>query len=72
MYQSVLILMNAVNQVNVMKVSRNSKYSYKVFSSETVVFDNHGKVVIKCPTEDEAVEYIRRLEDDHNGRKQKS
>ncbi len=45
-----------------MKVSRNSKYSYKVFSSETVVFDNHGKVVIKCPTEDEAVEYIRRKE----------
>lgn len=55
-----------------MKVSRNSKYSYKVFSSETVVFDNHGEVVIKCPTEDEAVEYIRRLEDGHNERKQKS
>ena len=45
-----------------MKVSRKSKYSYKVFSSETVVFDNHGKVVIKCPTEDEAAEYIRRKE----------
>ena len=55
-----------------MKVSRNSKYSYKVFSSETVVFDNHGNVVIKCPIEDEAVEYIRRLEEGNNERKQKS
>lgn len=64
--------MKAANQVNVMKVSRNSKYSYKVFSSETVVFDNDGKVIVKCPTEDEAVEYIRRLENGHNGRKKKS
>ena len=55
-----------------MKVSRNSKYSYKIFSSETVVFDNHGKVVVKWPTEDEAVEHIRRLEAGHNGRKKNS
>lgn len=64
--------MKAANQVNVMKVSRNSKYSYKVFSSETVAFDNEGKVIVKCPTEDEAVEYIRQLENGHNGRKKKS
>ena len=34
-----------------------------VFASETVVFDDYGKPVIKCPTEAEAVEYImNRLE----------
>ena len=35
------------------------RYSYIVFASETVVFDDYGKPVIKCPTEAEAVEYIR-------------
>lgn len=36
----------------------NKRYSYIVFPSETVVFDNIGNAVVKCPTESEAVEYI--------------
>ena len=41
----------------------SARYSYIVFASETVVFDDYGKPVIKCPTEAEAVEYImNRLE----------
>lgn len=37
---------------------RNCRYSYIIFASETVVFDDCGKPVVKCPTEAEAVEYI--------------
>jgi hypothetical protein len=37
------------------------KYSCIIFSSETVVFDSRGNTVVKCPTEMEAVEYIRDL-----------
>lgn len=37
------------------------KYSYIVFPSETVVFDNCGNTVVKCSTETEAVKYIRDL-----------
>ena len=42
-------------------VRGNKRYSYIVFSSETVVFDNSGSTVVKCPTEAEAVEYISDL-----------
>lgn len=46
-----------------LSVRNSGRYSYIVFASETVVFDDYGKPVIKCPTEAEAVEYIRnRLE----------
>ena len=33
--------------------------SIVTFSSETVVFDGKGDTVVACPTEQEAVEYIR-------------
>ena len=39
----------------------SEKYSYIVFSSETAVLDSCGNTVVKCPTEEEAVEYIRDL-----------
>ena len=46
-----------------LSVRNSGRYSYIVFASETVVFDDYGKPVIKCPTEAEAVEYImNRLE----------
>lgn len=32
------------------------------FSSETVIFDEKGNRVIACPTEQEAVEYVREQE----------
>lgn len=32
------------------------------FSSETVIFDEKGNRVIVCPTEQEAVEYVRKQE----------
>ena len=35
------------------------KLSLVIFSSETVVFDEKGNRVVACPTEQEAVEYIR-------------
>lgn len=38
------------------------KYSYIVYPSEVVVYDNCGNAVVKCPTEQEAKEYIRNLE----------
>lgn len=42
-----------------LSVRNLGRYSYIVFASETVVFDDYGKPVIKCPTEAEAVEYIQ-------------
>lgn len=42
-------------------VRSTEKYSYVIFPSEAAVFDNCGNTVIKCPTEAEAVEYIRDL-----------
>lgn len=36
-----------------------SKLKIVTFSSETVVFDEKGNKVVACPTEQEAVEYIR-------------
>ena len=33
--------------------------SIVTFSSETVVFDGKGDRVVACPTEQEAIEYIR-------------
>jgi len=33
-----------------------------VLASKTVVIDEHDKVVVSCPTEEEAVEYIRSYE----------
>ena len=38
------------------------KYSYIVYPSEVVVYDDCGNTVVKCPTEQEAKEYIRNLE----------
>ena len=35
------------------------KLNLVTFSSETVVFDEKGNRVVACPTEQEAVEYIR-------------
>ena len=39
-----------------LSVRNSGRYSYIVFASETVVFDDYGKPVIKCPTEGEAVD----------------
>jgi hypothetical protein len=33
-----------------------------IFPSETAVIDRKGNRVVSCPTEDEAVEYIREQE----------
>lgn len=35
------------------------KLSLVTFSSEIVVFDEKGNKVVACPTEQEAIEYIR-------------
>lgn len=50
-----------MRDITIMRLSvRNlGRYSYIVFASGTVVFDDYGKPVIKCPTEAEAVKYIR-------------
>ena len=44
-------------------VSGGNRYSYVTFASCTVVVDNDGNVIVSCPTEDEAVEFIRELEE---------
>ena len=36
------------------------------FSSETVIFDEKGNRVIACPTEQEAVEYVREQEQEYH------
>jgi len=33
-----------------------------VLASKTIVIDEHDKVVVSCPTEEEAVEFIRAYE----------
>jgi hypothetical protein len=37
------------------------KYYLVIYQSETIVFDRTGKKIVACPTEDEAIEYIRKL-----------
>lgn len=37
-----------------------------IYPDGTEVKDSNGRVVILCPTEDEAVEYIRELEANEN------
>ena len=36
-------------------------FSYRIYASETVVYDGKGKRVVGCPTEQEAVEVIDRM-----------
>lgn len=38
------------------------KLKYIVYDSETVVYDQSGNRIVSCPTEDEAVEFIRDFE----------
>lgn len=40
----------------------SNKYNHIIYPSETVVTDKKNKQVVSCPTEDEAVEYIREVE----------
>ena len=35
--------------------------TYRIYASETVVYDGKGKRVVGCPTEQEAVEVIDRM-----------
>ena len=35
-------------------------------SSGTLVYDNEGKYVVQCPTEQEADEFIKAFEDESN------
>ena len=37
-------------------------YTYRVYGSETVVYDKQGRRVVACPTEAEALEYIKEQE----------
>lgn len=50
-----------------MKKKSEDKYYYITYSSETVVFDREGKRLIACPTEDEAIEYIKEIEQSEKG-----
>ncbi len=43
------------------------KYYLVIFPYETIVFDRTGKKIVACPTEDEAIEYIRKLEQNKKG-----
>lgn len=37
----------------------DEKYHYKVTEDGTVVLDQNDEIVVQCPTEQEAVEYIK-------------
>jgi len=37
----------------------SDNYSYIIYACEVVVYAADGKKLVSCPTEDEAVEYIR-------------
>ncbi len=37
----------------------NNRYHYEVTEDGTVVLDQNDEVVVQCPTEQEAVEYIK-------------
>ena len=37
----------------------NKKYHYEVTEDGTVVLDRNDEIVVRCPTEQEAVEYIK-------------
>ena len=36
-------------------------FTYRIYASETVVYDRQGKRIIGCPTEQEAIEMIERM-----------
>lgn len=38
------------------------KYYIVIYPSETIIFDRTGKKIVACPTEEEAIDYIRELE----------
>lgn len=40
------------------------QYKCVILPAETVVKDENDKKVVSCPTEDEAIEYIRELEEE--------
>ena len=42
-------------------VSFGNRYFHITYASCTAVVDNNGNLIVSCPTEDEAVEYIREL-----------
>jgi len=37
----------------------SDNYSYIIYACEVVVYAADGKKIVSCPTEEEAVEYIR-------------
>lgn len=43
-------------------VKEQEECSIVIYPDGAAVIDNYGNVVVKCPTEDEAVEYIRDLQ----------
>ncbi len=38
---------------------KDKKYHYEITEDGTVVLDQNDEVVVRCPTEQEAVEYIK-------------
>lgn len=51
--------MNAAYTILFTMCSDSGEYSYVIFANEVAVYDKSGKKVVSCPTEEEAVEYIR-------------
>lgn len=54
-----------------MREREDNSHYHIIYPSETIIFDKNGKRVVACPTEDEAVGYIReaqqnRKEDSEN------
>lgn len=48
-------------------MNSNALFTYRIYGSETVVYDRKGKRVVGCPTEQEALEVIQRLTEEKEG-----
>lgn len=47
--------------ITIMSADENANPFYIIFSFGVVVFDRSGNRLVECPTEDEAVEWIREI-----------
>ena len=49
------------NKGDICDMSDRRLFTYRIYGSETVIYDRKGKRVMGCPTEQEALEAIQRM-----------
>ena len=48
-------------------MNSNALFTYRIYGSETVVYNRKGRRVVGCPTEQEAVEVIQSIKKEMEG-----